>query len=250
MQATPTPSAYQPPFPPRAGTYTPQTHPNIYQTSPLPPQYATPPHTTYSSYPGNRVPVPPPPTYNPNAPRPIEVFHLSDTANAAIPADIRQQFHLDEQGRILFFSTPPLDIIQRMDQRLGHSLKYLAAKEERQKLIEEKKRKARDEDALDRESKRSRNSGQPVASIEDLTAKAVVILADQIASRTDEFYSMLYGERAEEVKAADQKERERKELAGQLLQKQTAQIRHLSKASQQVSLKGSAVYMDDFDLRI
>lgn len=248
MQATPTPSVYQTPFPPRTGNYA-QTHPNVYQTSPLPPQYATPPHTTYPSYPGNRVPVPPPPAYNPNAPRPIEVFHLSDTANAAIPADIREQFHRDEQGRVLFFSSPPLDIIPRMDQRLGHSLKYLAAKEKRQQLIEERKRKA-DEEALDRESKLSRTDGQPVANLEDLTAKAIVALTDQIATSTDKFYNMLYGERAEEVKVADQKELQREVLADQLLHTQTAEIRDLSKAAQHVSLKGSGVYLDDFDLRM
>jgi chromatin structure-remodeling complex subunit RSC1/2 len=136
-----------------------------------------------------------------------------------------------------------------MDQRLGHSLKYLAAKEKRQQLIEERKRKA-DEEALDRESKRSRTDGQPVANLEDLTAKAIVALTDQIATSTDKFYNMLYGERAKEVKVADQKELQREVLADQLLHTQTAEIRDLSKAAQHVSLKGSGVYLDDFDLRI
>ena len=38
-----------------------------------------------------------------------ETFVMSDAANATIPAEIRQQFQTDEQGRVLFFMTPPVD---------------------------------------------------------------------------------------------------------------------------------------------
>ncbi len=66
--------------------------------------------------------------YNP--PRPVEVYHLSDSANASIPADIRAQFHRDEHDRVLFFTAPPMDVspVQEKAKTLGHSVKYLAAK--------------------------------------------------------------------------------------------------------------------------
>jgi len=79
--------------------------------------------------------------YNP--PKQIEVYTLSDTANAAIPADIRNQFHRDEMGRVIFYTAPPLDAnpIPEEKQNLSHSLQYLADKA-RNKEADEKKRKA------------------------------------------------------------------------------------------------------------
>ncbi|PQE20656.1 rsc complex subunit protein [Rutstroemia sp. NJR-2017a BBW] len=80
--------------------------------------------------------------YNP--PRQVEVYTLPDAANAAIPADIRSQFHTDEYGRIIFYTAPPLDLnpIPEDKQHLGHSLKYLAERVRRKEELE-KKRKAR-----------------------------------------------------------------------------------------------------------
>lgn len=74
-------------------------------------------------------------------------------ANEAIPKDIRDRFPQDDQGRILFFTTPPLDTRHvvlsgsKSDARkpLTHSDKYLEAKAAREKLIIERKRKAHDE---------------------------------------------------------------------------------------------------------
>ncbi|KAL2009247.1 hypothetical protein VTN00DRAFT_7441 [Thermoascus crustaceus] len=251
-QAPPTP-VYQPAFPNRAGSYAPQTpHPSVYQAQPIPPQYATPQHA-YPSYQANRLHVPPPAVYNPNAPRPIEVFHLSDAANAAIPADIREQFQRDEQGHVLFFSTPPLDVVPPVQRELGHSLKYLAAKEERRKLVEEKKRKDAHEREEREEAVKRRRADENKAlaeKVEVLTEKAIDVFANQISSGTDELYKMLYGDRAEEAKLADIKERERKTLADRLSQKQTAQIQAQSKTPSFISLKGGAMYLDDIDPRI
>lgn len=69
-----------------------------------------------------------------------------------IPKDIRDHFPQDDQGRILFFATPPLDTRHVVSARsqsvagepLSHSDKYLEAKETRDKLIAERKRKAQD----------------------------------------------------------------------------------------------------------
>lgn len=85
--------------------------------------------------------------YNP-PPRPIEVYRLDDVVNERIPADIRAQFQRDADGRILFFTQPPLDRAHRglatESAALGHSMRYLA---DRAEGIESRraKRKARDE---------------------------------------------------------------------------------------------------------
>jgi chromatin structure-remodeling complex subunit RSC1/2 len=58
-----------------------------------------------------------------------------------IPAEIREQFPQDEQGRVLFFTTPPVDTehivhgrtnAEKGDQ-LAHSLRYLAVKADRER---------------------------------------------------------------------------------------------------------------------
>lgn len=84
--------------------------------------------------------------YNP--PRPPEVYTLHDNLNEALPAEIRQAFQHDSNGRVLFFTAPPLDRLHKgvshESAGLGHSVKYLAGRKEW--LAErEKKRKERDE---------------------------------------------------------------------------------------------------------
>jgi len=70
------------------------------------------------------------------------VFYLPDTANAAIPADIREQFQTDAHGRILFFTAPPIPDADEADEKkkLAHTPKYLAwkARQMREKLLKRK----------------------------------------------------------------------------------------------------------------
>ena len=74
--------------------------------------------------------------YNTGNLRGVETYVLSDTANAAIPSDIRQQFQTDEQGRVLFWTTPPIDRLPRVQPETGtplmHSAAYLAKKLEKE----------------------------------------------------------------------------------------------------------------------
>lgn len=72
--------------------------------------------------------MPPNNTYNP--PRPPEVFVLPDHVNDQIPEEVRSLYNRDENGRIIFFTTPP---VARPEHGLapdnantGHSLAYLA----------------------------------------------------------------------------------------------------------------------------
>jgi chromatin structure-remodeling complex subunit RSC1/2 len=87
-----------------------------------------------------------------------ETYVLSDAANAAIPKDIRDRFPQDDEGRVLFFTRPPLvtDRIvtgrskSEQNRPLAHSKEYLDAKEERNKLIKERKRAI--QESLERKS--------------------------------------------------------------------------------------------------
>jgi len=96
------------------------------------------------------------PAYNPyptNIPdqRAAEVFVLSDSANASIPKHIRDRFPQDDQGRVLFFTKPPVPVDTgvrgKNGEPLAHTEKYLAAKAERDRIIATRKR-AREEDQL------------------------------------------------------------------------------------------------------
>ncbi|CRG83281.1 Chromatin structure-remodeling complex subunit RSC1 [Talaromyces islandicus] len=210
----------------------------------------------------NRPPVAAP-AYNPNAPRPVEVFHLSDIANAAIPADIRQQFHCDDRGHVLFFSTPPMDVVPNTNPKLSHSLKYLAAKaakEKKRKLREEQAAAARtsDED-YSQETKRPRTSDdqqqqqrrqQLLSRLETLTTKATTLLAKQISAGTDQLYKTLYGdeEHSNQIKIADCEQHERN---AQVERHTRGFVMHINAQSvddlapRNADLKRAGVYLED-----
>lgn len=77
-----------------------------------------------------------------------QTYVLSDTANESIPKEIRDQFPQDDQGRILFFTKPPVDtthivsgrISGEKDKPLRHSEEFLAARAQREKSITDRKR--------------------------------------------------------------------------------------------------------------
>jgi hypothetical protein len=91
-------------------------------------------------------------TSNVHEHRAPEAYVLSDTANASIPQDIRDQFPQDDQGRVLFFTKPPIDTRHVVSGRaagdkgkpLTHTEKYLEAKEDRLKALAERKRAAQE----------------------------------------------------------------------------------------------------------
>lgn len=183
---------YQSPLSMRPNAYTPPApHALSHQTSLATPQYPMQQSASHPTYSANRLQAPPPQVYNPNAPRPIEVFHLGDAVNSAIPAAIREQFQRDEHGRVLFFSTPPLDMVPTASKRVCHSLKYLAAREERSRLIDEKKRKMAAENEQREDNAKRRHADESIAlaaKVEDLTEKAWSLLSSQISASRDGFY--------------------------------------------------------------
>ena len=141
---------------PLAYAATQQLHPTPALTAAHPTNYAPviPPVQPYV-----RPPVQPAQAYPPYGGaivppiREQDVFVLPDIANDSIPKSIRDQFPQDSQGRVLFFTKPPVLSDQAIydthvgskTKQLAHSEKYLAAKAERDKTIASRKRTNEDQ---------------------------------------------------------------------------------------------------------
>lgn len=144
--------------------------------------------------------------YNP--PRPIEVYTLPDAAVSSIPADIRSQFHHDETGRVIFYTTPPLDAnpIPEEKQTLGHSLRYLADKA-RNKAEDEKKRKAYaiqlESEATDRLKRIKTSEERNKQRIIDQKFKAMNEWCGNMDRGTDAIYKQIHGDEWKEVREID-----------------------------------------------
>ncbi|KAK5003886.1 hypothetical protein LTR39_006304, partial [Cryomyces antarcticus] len=126
-------------------------------------------------------------------PPPPEVYTLPDLANATIPQEIREQFHHDEQGRVLFFTAPPLDTVSPVKEgaALGHSVRYLAAKARREQSLRQK-RWAEDSELKEKEATRKRVKREAEESltrdIAQLKEKALQALEDKLVHATREEY--------------------------------------------------------------
>jgi chromatin structure-remodeling complex subunit RSC1/2 len=175
------------------------------------------------------------------APQPVEVYILPDHANASIPADIREQFQRDEQGRVLFFTAPPVNssrIVKKEGQALGHSARYLALKAKRD-AEREAKRKADEANAGERAeaAKKARVEAEKKlqGDVEKLKSKAMQALGDQLRLATMRDLEALSGS-AETAKALEKDldrmvdvqratiARNQEREARQLVQKGNAQI--------------------------
>ena len=137
---------------------------------------------------------------------------MSESANAMIPLEIRNQFPQDDDGRVLFFTTPPIDTRHVLDGRsraekgipLRHSEAFLAARKARAQQIKERRAQR------DAESGSGRHKSRP--EVEDsswmlqkshLKREALLSVARQLDQRTDEFYRRQYGSSWREYKGAD-----------------------------------------------
>lgn len=162
------------------------------QPSAVAPQYATP-----RAAPAYQQPLIHQAPVGYKAPQPVEVYILSDHANASIPPDIRDQFQRDEQGRVLFFTAPPVNssrIVQKEGSSLGHSAKYLAAKTKRDAEIM-RKRKADEAQAAEREeaAKKARKEAEEKLKkdIAEAQVKAIHALEDRLTMATARDIQML-----------------------------------------------------------
>lgn len=185
-----------------------------HQSTQLLPQHSTPSHTSYDHHrtnPSNArssLPLSGTNTYNP--PRPIEVFHLTDSVNNAIPLDIRSQFQRDEYGHVLFFTAPPLDAsrIPESVANLGHSVRYLAKKARNQEERERKIKEREEQRVIEAENARKRareEEGAQQQSFKKLRTEALDLLNKKLEAGTKLYYQGLYGDQWQTAQQEDAK---------------------------------------------
>lgn len=158
---------------------------NIHHHTPqhhaMPPHHAPPNVAPHHGPPGGPVGAN---VYN--APRAPEVYTLADNVDAAIPKEVREQFQQDEQGRVLFFTAPPLSRptagsgtpgVSEQYAGLGHSVSHLATirqlreerarkRKERDEAIAREKRAQEQKEREERNRKRAKGDGDGNSDLE------------------------------------------------------------------------------------
>ena len=186
--------------------------------------------------------------------RPVEVYHLSDSANASIPQSIQEQFQRDEQGHVLFFTAPPLDVLPptKPGSVIGHTARYLAEKLRRKIALKEKRRAEGLPDDEEPATKRPKHA-EPDLSLQkqvgEMRDRALGILIDQMQQGTVAIYKDIYGDKWEEGMKYEQQKLAERQQEHQRKQAQLEESARKRKEKEQVSLTGSGVYLDDFDPR-
>lgn len=164
--------------------------------------YSTPQSRYPQAAPAHRSTTAAAPGYG-GAPRSVEVYHLPESANAAIPPDVRKQFQRDDKGNVLFFTTPPIDVLPPLNEgsAVGHTAKYLANKLRRKiALKEERKAAGLPEDLEEPITKKPKLVTPPPSQeeIEALRDKGIIVLVDQINQGTEQIYKDIYGDQWED----------------------------------------------------
>ena len=190
-----------------------------------------------------------------NPPRLVEVYHLSDSANASIPEDIREQFQRDEHGHVLFFTAPPLDVLPptQPGSAIGHTARYLAEKIRRKKALEEK-RKAdglpiHEEEPMKKKPKHGVADASLTTQIGEMRDKALRLLIAQMDQSTVAIYKDIYGDNWEEGMKHEQAKLAADQQQHKLKQLELEEGARTRKEKETVSLTGNGVYLDDFNPR-
>lgn len=168
------------------------------------------------------------------------MYTLPDAANLSIPPEVREQYQRDEFGRVLFFTTPPVQV-DREGGVQGHSVRYLAEKARRAEMLG-KKRKEREEqrEAAECEAKKARSEEveRLFAHLEEVRRKALKALNEELAA------AVAGGLDIHKVIALSAAQK----TASEQHQQQEANERKRA-ATRSVNL-GSAFYADDWDSRL
>ncbi|KAK5957702.1 hypothetical protein OHC33_000891 [Knufia fluminis] len=216
--------------------------------------------------------------------RTAEAYVLSDAANAAIPENVREQFPRDDQGRVLFFTTPPLDtrhiVSGSSEDEQGRPLEH---SEQYQKALAIRKRK-HESGGNDDNMKVDGDGSGPMskakqAKVTDTTAKdvlepavatgkAIVKLTKQINQSTKKEYQVQYGDKWQQVLSEDVKWAEERRRTDQQKDRAAEQKRkifrdaHLGNLNGQYALNAqgyitgwqksffTGTYLDDHDSRL
>lgn len=189
-----------------------------------------------------------------NAPRPAEVYHLPESANAAIPLDIREQFQRDEKGNVLFFTTPPVDVLPPVNEgsAVGHTAKYLANKLRRKLALKEQREAAglpESEEAPATKKLKTTPSAPSQQEIEALRDKGLKLLVDQINHGTENIYRDIYGDQWEEGMRYEQEKLMTAQEEARARRVELEASERKRKEQDRISLRHTGVYLDDYDPR-
>ncbi|MCJ1471601.1 hypothetical protein MMC13_000241 [Lambiella insularis] len=236
-------------------SYTPQTHTSSFTQPPTQSHmdHYNAPQNRYTQQPSSARLGPLPGT-NPVAQRTNEVYILPDQANAAIPEDIREQFQRDDEGHVLFFNKPPLDVLPPAKKGgvEGHSVKYVAAKLRRKLLLKQKRKAdaAELQEAEAQSKKQKLDEGIQIAEdLESLERKAILAFVKQMDEGTDEIYKRDFGDEWQEAKAFVTKRIERAQADARAEKRLTEESERKRKEKSKISLNSAGPYLDDFDPR-
>jgi len=214
---------------------------------------------------------------------------LSEAPNASIPKHIRDQFPQDDNGRVLFFTTPPVDTRRIIEsgaegekgRLLAHSAAYLAV-QEREKMVAERKRALGESDSHSNKKLKPDSFegevGHSISSIttnpenvarglqgvdnnptrtrqiQDLSIRALKLWADQTRKGTEDFYKYQYGDKWQEMMKADemQGEKERKQMEEMERREKERRRNMITSADYMTQISNNpwtGVYLDDQDPR-
>lgn len=230
-----------------ANAYT-QPHPAAASSSHID-HYATP-----NRYANQRVAGP-----NIPAQRLPEVGHLPENANLAIPEDTRNQFQQDENGHVLWFTSPPVDTLPptKPHSVVGHTAKYLAEKIRIKKALKEKRKAEGLPEEEERQPqllvKKAKNGIDEALQqqINDLTVKALWEWNEQMQEGTDKIYQSLYGQHWEEGKKYEMEKLAKLQADEKKGQVELAKTKRNGNSWDvaKASCSGTGVYKDDWDPR-
>jgi len=189
-----------------------------------------------------------------NAPRTVEVYRLPDSANAAIPQDIREQFQRDEDGHVLFFTTPPVDALPPVGEGtvIGHTAKHLANKLRRKMALKDKREAEGlppDGEAPASKKVKVEQEEPSQQRVEDLRDRGLRMMIEQMNQGTEAIYKSLYGDTWEE---GMEYERGRLEIAQAEAAQRMADLEaseRKRREREKVDMYGTGVYLDDYDPR-
>ena len=189
-----------------------------------------------------------------NAPRPSEVYHLPESANAAIPLDIREQFQRDDKGNILFFTTPPVDVLPPVNEgsAVGHTAKYLANKIRRKMALKEQRRAAglpEIEEAPVTKKVKIASNAPAQQTVEDLRDKGLKLLINQMNQGTEQIYRDIYGLQWEEGMKYEQEKLMIAQDEAALRREELEASERRRTEQDRLLLEDKGLYLDDYDPR-
>ncbi|KAI4197618.1 MAG: hypothetical protein LQ346_002963 [Caloplaca aetnensis] len=189
-----------------------------------------------------------------NSVRPYEVFRLSEQANAQVPEEVRQLYQQDEQGNVLFFTAPPVDVLPptKEGSALGHTARYLAERL-RRKIALREKRKAEGlpEDFMEPRPKKATPAVDEnlAGQIHEMRDQALQLMIDQMQDGTEAIYKGLYGPEWKQGAQFEAARTAQRQAEARRQQAVLAESERKRKESETVSLAGTGVFLDDLDPR-